>query len=138
MKNLNKRLLSLVLAICLVLSIAAPAAAAPAGKVSFTKVDNSAVTADLLTSVDDDLNTMEAYVDTDTVRVSIFLEEASTIAAGFSTESIAANSEAMAYRASLKDQQAEITAAIERKLAGKLDVVWNLTLAANIISATIY
>ena len=31
MKKLNKRLLSLVLAICLVLSMAAPVAAAPAG-----------------------------------------------------------------------------------------------------------
>ena len=113
MKKLNKRLLSLVLAICLVLSLAAPVAAAPAGKVSFTQVDNSAVSADLLTKVDEDINTMENYVDTDDVRVSIFLEEESTIAAGFSTDSIAANSEAMAYRAGLKENQAKITAAIE-------------------------
>ena len=137
MKKLNKRLLSLVLAICLVLSMAAPVAAAPAGKVSFTQVDNSAVSADLLTKVDEDINTMENYVDTDDVRVSIFLEEESTIAAGFSTDSIAANSEAMAYRAGLKENQAKITAAIEQKLGGKLDVVWNLTLAANIISANV-
>ena len=136
-KQLNKRLLSVVLAICLVLSLAAPVAAAPAGKVSFTKVDNSAVSADLLTRIDADLNAMEAYVDTDVVRVSIFLEEKSTIEAGFSTDSIAANSKAMAYRASLKDQQAEITAAIEKTLGGKLDVVWNLTLAANVISANV-
>ena len=137
MKKLNKRLLSLVLAICLVLSLAAPVAAAPAGKVSFTQVDNSAVSADLLTKVDEDINTMENYVDTDDVRVSIFLEEKSTIEAGFSTDSIAANSEAMAYRAGLKENQAKITAAIEQKLGCKLDVVWNLTLAANIISANV-
>ena len=136
-KQLTKRLLSVVLAICLVLSLAAPVAAAPAGKVSFTKVDNSAVSADLLTSVDGDLTPMETYVDTDSVRVSIFLEEKSTIQAGFSTDSIAANSQAMAYRASLKDQQAKITAAIENTIGGKLDVVWNLTLAANIISANV-
>ena len=137
MKKLNKRLLSLVLAICLVLSLAAPVAAAPAGKVSFTQVDNSAVTADLLTKTDDDLNNLEAYVDTDDVRVSIFLEKESTIVAGFSADSIAANSEAMAYRAGLKENQAKITAAIEQKLGGKLDVVWNLTLAANLISANV-
>ena len=137
MKHLNKRMLSLVMAICMLLSLAAPVAAEPAGKVTFTQIDNDAVTAELLTKADDDLNTMSDYVDTDMVRVSIFLEDQSTIMAGFSTDSIAANSQAMAYRAGLKDKQAEITAAIERKLGAKLDVVWNLTLAANIISANV-
>ena len=137
MKHLNKRLLSLVLAICMVLSLAAPAAAAPAGKVTFTQVDNSAVTAELLTKADDDLHTMSDYVDSDMVRVSIFLEDQSTIMAGYSVDSIAANSQAMAYRAGLKNKQAQVTAAIERKLGQKLDVVWNLTLAANVISANV-
>ena len=136
-KHLNTRLLSLVLAICMVLSLAAPVAAAPNGEVTFTKVSNNAVSADLLTKVGLDDLEMDAYVDSDMVRVSIFLEEDSTIGAGFSTESIAANSEAMAYRAELKNAQAEITAAIERKLGQKLDVVWNLTLAANLISANV-
>ena len=137
MKHPTRKLLSMVLAICMLLSMAAPAAAAPAGKVTFTQIDNSAVTAELLTKLGDDLNTMEEYVDNDTVRVSIFLEDKSTIEAGFSTDSIAANSQAMAYRADLKDQQAEITAAIEKTVGGKLDVVWNLTLAANVISANV-
>ncbi|MBR5293723.1 MAG: S8 family serine peptidase, partial [Oscillospiraceae bacterium] len=137
MKHLNKRLLSLVMAFCMLLSLAAPVAAAPASKVSFTQIDNSAVTADLLTKADDDLNTMSDYVDTDVVRVSIFLEDQSTIMAGFATDSIAANSQAMAYRANLKDKQAETTAAIEKTIGGKLDVVWNLTLAANVISANV-
>ena len=136
-KHLNTRLLSLVLAICMVMSLAAPVAATPNRKVNFTQVSNSAVTADLLTKVSGELHDMTSYVDTDMVRVSIFLEENSTIGAGFSTESIAANSEAMAYRAELKEEQAEITAAIERKLGQKLDVVWNLTLAANLISANV-
>ena len=136
-KQLNKRLLSVVLAICLVLSLAAPVAAAPAGEVSFTKVDNSAVSADLLTSVDGDLNPMETYVDTDSVRVSIFLEEKSTIEAGFSTDSIAANTQAMAYRADLQAAQNKITASIEKTIGSKLDVGWNLTLAANVISANV-
>jgi lactocepin len=136
-KHLNTRMLSLVLAICMVLSLAAPVAAAPAGKVTYTKVSNNAVSADLLTKVGIDDLEMDTHVDTDMVRVSIFLEEDSTIGAGFSTESIAANSEAMAYRAELKNVQAEITAAIERKLGQKLDVVWNLTLAANLISANV-
>ena len=136
-KHLNTRMLSLVLAICMVLSLVAPVAAAPAGKVTYTKVSNNAVSADLLTKVGIDDLEMDTHVDTDMVRVSIFLEEDSTIGAGFSTESIAANSDAMAYRAELKNAQAEITAAIERKLGQKLDVVWNLTLAANLISANV-
>ena len=136
-KHLNTRMLSLVLAICMVLSLAAPVAAAPAGKVTYTKVSNNAVSADLLTKVGIDDLEMDTHVESDMVRVSIFLEEDSTIGAGFSTESIAANSEAMAYRAELKNVQAEITAAIERKLGQKLDVVWNLTLAANLISANV-
>ena len=136
-KHLNKRLLSLVMAFCMLLSLAAPVAAAPASKVSFTQIDNSAVTADLLTKADDDLNTMSDYVDTDVVRVSIFLEDQSTIMAGFTTDSIAANSQAMVYRANLKEKQAETTAAIEKTIGGKLDVVWNLTLAANVISANV-
>jgi len=137
MKHHTRKLLALVLAVCMLLSLAAPAAAAPAGKVTFTQVDNSTVTAGLLTKADDEINTLEEFVDKDVVRVSIFLDGKSTIMAGYATTDIAANSQAMAYRANLKDQQAEITAAIERKLGEKLDVVWNLTLAANIISANV-
>ena len=136
MKHHTRKLLSLVLALCMLLSLAAPAAAAPAGRVTFTKVDNSAVSAGLLTKADE-LHTMTDYVDTDMVRVSIFLDEQSTIMAGYSADSIADNSAAMAYRAGLKDRQAQITAAIERKLGAELDVVWNLTLAANLISANV-
>ena len=60
MKHHTRKLLSLVLAFCMLLSLAAPAAAAPAGRVTFTQVDNSAVTADLLTKTDDDLKTQTA------------------------------------------------------------------------------
>ena len=137
MKHQTRKLLSLVLALCMLLSLAAPAAAVPAASVTFTKVDNSAVSADLLTRTGEELHTTEDYLPNEMVRVSIFLENKSTIQAGFSTESIAANSQAMAYRADLKDQQDEITAAIEKKLGDKLDVVWNLTLAANIVSANV-
>ncbi len=136
-KQFNKQLLSLFLVICLLFGLAAPAAAVPNSKVSFTKVDNSAVSSGLLTKVEDELHGASEYLPTDMVRVSIFLEEASTIMAGYSTENIADNAKAMAYRADLKAQQEKITAAIESKLGEKLDVVWNLTLAANLISANI-
>ncbi len=69
------------------------------------------------------------------VRVSIFLEAPSTIGAGFSTEGIGTNSAAIAYREGLKTQQAEMTAQIESVIGHSLDVQWNLTLAVNAISA---
>ena len=71
------------------------------------------------------------------IRVSIVLEEKSTLEAGYSTVAIAANKQAIDYRENLRSQQAIVQAAIERKLKKDLDVVWNLTLAANIISANV-
>ena len=65
-----------------------------------------------------------------TVRVSIVLEDRST-------KNIAENTSAMAYRQGLVREQADLTARIGRKLGHPLDVVWNLTLAANIISANV-
>ena len=71
------------------------------------------------------------------IRVSIVLEKASTLEAGYSTVDIANNKSAMSYRDSLRAEQAAVQTAIERKLNKELDVVWNLTLAANIISANV-
>ncbi len=136
-KQFNKQLMSLLLVVCLLFGLAAPAAAVPDSKISFTKVDNSAVSADLLTKVSNELKGMDEYLPTEAVRVSIFLEDDATIMAGYSIENIAANAQAVAYRADLKAKQSKITAAIEQALGEKLDVVWNLTLAANLISANI-
>lgn len=43
----------------------------------------------------------------------------------------------MAYRDHLKEEQLAITASVEEAVGNKLDVAWNLTLAANIISANV-
>ncbi len=136
-KQLNKQLLSLLLVVCLCFSLAAPAAAAPQDELTFTQVDNSAVSGSLLTKVSDDLHGMSDYLPTDMVRVSIFLEDEATLMAGYSIDNIAGNAQAMAYRADLKANQAKVTAAIEKALGEKLDVAWNLTLAANLISANV-
>ena len=73
------------------------------------------------------------------VRVSIQLAQAPTIDAGFKIQNIAQNASAMHYRDGLKSAQDQMQAAIERQaLDGqKPDVVWNLTLAANMISANV-
>ncbi|MBQ5973392.1 MAG: S8 family serine peptidase [Oscillospiraceae bacterium] len=73
----------------------------------------------------------------DTVRVSIFLDKKATLDAGYSAQSVATDSGAIAYRDSLKRQQAAVTASAEKALGHTLDVKWNLTLLVNAISANV-
>ncbi len=62
-----------------------------------------------------------------------------TLAKGYSSEDIATNSAAMKYRQKLETKQEKMAKTISKKALGgeALDVVWNLTLAANIISANV-
>ena len=137
-KRLPTRLLSVLLVVALLTGLVAPVqATGNKSDVTITQVDNSAVSVNPLNRVDEELNTMNQYIDTDVVRVSIVLEKASTIGAGFSTMGIADNASAMSYRDSLKNDQAAMVQKIETAIRGKLDVVWNLTLAANLISANV-
>ena len=103
--------------------------------VSFTRVDNSEVTAGLTPNGQTEITDEEEYAATDVVRVSIVLNKASTIDAGYSTMNIAGNQAAMNYREGLKKDQTNMVYQIERTIKSDLDVVWNLTLAANLISA---
>ncbi|MBE6945440.1 MAG: hypothetical protein E7459_05055, partial [Ruminococcaceae bacterium] len=138
-KHLTKRALSLLLALAMVLSFAVPAQATAGNhtEVHFEQVDNSLVSANMLTGREETIVEEQPYADTDLVRVSIFLEQNSTVEAGFSTEGIAYNAQAMAYRDELRRNQQTVTAAIEQATGETLNVVWNLTLAANLISANV-
>ena len=71
------------------------------------------------------------------VRVSIVVEGSSTISAGFAAKNIADNASAMSYRAGLELKQEDLVARIRGNLGIDIDVVWNLTLAANVISANV-
>ena len=123
-KRLPTRLLSVLLVVALLTGMAAPAhAVSPRSDITVTQVDNSAVSVNPLNRVDEELNTMDQYIDLDVVRVSIVLEKASTIQAGFSTMGIAENASAMSYRESLKREQAAMVQKIETAIRGKLDVV---------------
>ena len=77
----------------------------------------------------------------DTVRVTILMEEPSTLDKyGYKSASkIASNKAAMNYRSALRKKQDAVVARIEKEaLSGqKLDVVWHLTLAANLVSANV-
>ncbi|MBQ7719951.1 MAG: S8 family serine peptidase, partial [Clostridia bacterium] len=105
---------------------------------SFEKVDNGGK------SIHSPLGEYESeaedeYSANDVVRVSIVLKGKSTLEKGFSTEGIAQNKAARNYRAGVKAQQDKLANNISRLALGgeKLDVVWNLTLAANVISANV-
>lgn len=142
-----KRALSVLLALVLSLSLVTPtwaAAKTPASGtgngLTWEKIDNRSTDLRL------DKNNAEKvaqdtpeYADTDVVRVSIVLKDASTLAKGYSSEDIAANSAAMKYRQKLETKQEKMAKTISKKALGgeALDVVWNLTLAANIISANV-
>ncbi len=141
-KHLSKRLLSLMLAVALCVGLVLPAAAAGASdnaaNVTFEKVDNDAVSVKPVER-EEVTETPEPapYADTETVRVSIVLSGESTIKKAGSTENIAANASAMAYRATLETVQDMRIASISKVIGEPLDVVQQLTLVANIISANV-
>ena len=131
------RMLSVFLVLCIVAAWVLPSAARAAG-IEFTQVSNDRVSASLLNKEAADLqDDQPEYAPTDIVRVSIVLNKAATIQAGYSTMDIANNTAAMNYRAKLQVEQENLVTKIEKVTKEKLDVVWNLTLAANIISANV-
>ncbi|MBQ7871465.1 MAG: S8 family serine peptidase, partial [Oscillospiraceae bacterium] len=71
------------------------------------------------------------------VRVSIVLQGASTIRAGFEASSVSTDSAALRYRQSLRTAHDTVISSIEAATAEELDVVWDLTLAANLLSANV-
>ncbi len=140
-KQQTHRILALVLALVMVLGFLPANAAAAAPKLSWKESDTK-ISWD---SSDRLVDKNELHTGTDTplptaeVRVAIVLEKAPTAAAGFSTRNIGANAEARAYDEALEIYQAQMADAISAQaLDGKkLDVVWNLTLVANMISAKV-
>ena len=139
-QNGFRKFVSVLLALVLTLGLALPAMAADGSGEQGSKLSFEQVSADEYNvglSRRDEVSTEETeeplYEDTDIVRVSIVLEDASTLEKGFTADEIAAfSSDAMAYRQSLQNEQEAMESAISRQaLDGEdLDVVWNLTLAA--------
>ena len=142
-KELFMRAISLMLAAILCMGLLAPASTAvPAEgttKLEFTQVDNRAVSAQITPAEFTQAEDASPYQATDVVRVSILLDGKSTLEAGYSTLGIAENASAMSYRRNLaRRQEAMVDAISAEALEGEpLDVVWNLTLAANLISANV-
>lgn len=143
-KQFTKRFLSWFLAAVMTLGMAAPLGAASTTdavgtgetELSFELVDNDTVSVARGEKIGDTAE--EEPAADEVVRVSILLEDDATTAR-YSTEKIAENEEALLYRARLVAKQENIAKAISRSALGgkELDVVWNLTLAANLISANV-
>ncbi len=140
MRERTRKALALLLAVCMVLSLVPAAYAAPENgtwQVPFTEVEDAQVL-ELREPVEE--TTPETLYDAnETVRVSIVLEEPSTLERGYATADIVSNGGATAYRSGLQKGQETMAQTISRQaLSGEeLDVVWNLTLAANLISADV-
>ncbi len=105
---------------------------------SFTKVANRGNGLFFATKEAAEAFEKEYVSENGTVRVSIVLDGKSAIAQGFSTKNLA-DAKAVSYRNSLRAEQDKVAARISANVLGgeKLDVVWNLTIAANIISANV-
>ncbi len=142
-KKLEKKVLTLLLAFALVLTSTVGfnrnVKAETAGKqLDWEVVETNKNRAAKLRTVERTVSETAEALKGD-VRVSIVLEGASTLEKfnQMSTEKIGLDPAAVSYRESLQQAQESMAAKISRDvLEGKdLDVVWNLTLAANIISA---
>ncbi len=142
--HFKKHLLALLLAVCMVLQCGMSVGAAPTGKdtdVTWREISGDQVTASL-TSPDAQAPATETtaeYADDELVRVSIVLNAPSTIEKGFTTMNYGTNAQVSAYRTNLERDQAVVAQRISRFVLDgeKLDVQWNLTLAANLISANV-
>ena len=143
-----KRFLSLLMAATLLLSLgvsgfaandnaAEPAEAeqafSSAVELPFQQVDNDTVPQDFPLANPAELEEEPLYADDDIVRVSIVLNDASALDAGYAPASAAG------YRNGLKAQQDALANKISAEVldGAELDVVWNITLAGNMMSANV-
>lgn len=109
--------------------------------VSFQELDPSAVSAELLNTQGEtvELDAPEPYDATDVVRVMIVLDQESTLTAMHARNVALTSQTAVRYRQNLNQLQDQMASRISRQcLDGEaLDVVWNLTLSANAMSANV-
>lgn len=132
-KRRIKRLLALVLALCLTLPLGRLTAQAE-DAVQITQLPIEQLEDVSMNLLNQDFLVEEPepeYLDTDEVRVSIVLEKPGAVEAGY------APAAAGSYRDTLAADQAAVTQRINQTLESDLNVVWNLTLAANLISANV-
>ena len=140
-KKRAKRLLAMLLSLVMLIGLVPTAFAAEtkSGGVTWEQVDGSASPNRFQQEAVTEPEETPLYADDEIVRVSIVLEAAPTIAVYSAETDISENAAAMSYRQQLLRKQENMASTIAKQaLDGeKLDVVYNLTLAANIISANV-
>jgi len=141
-ERLFKRVLSVALVASMLLTFNVPAVAAENEGVTegltFEQVDNSAIESSLLLDESEVVtDSANQYEEDEIVRVSIVLEQASVIDAGYSAEGILDNSKALNYLKSVEKNQNTIEKKIEKAADEEVDVKHTLVLGANIISADV-
>lgn len=140
MKKNRRRLMSLLLAAVMILSLGSPAAKAePAGTGAGAPAPQTESTLVVRDIDPASLNVKKlgifsspadyaaqaseiSFAPQDVVRASIFLDEKSTADAGFSIESMQSDREAMAYQQALEAGQHKMEETIEAVTGRKLDV----------------
>ena len=139
-----KRLLALVLAAALICGMnlsSAYAVEAGSTPVTFQELDPSQVSAELVNTQGEtvQMGGSDPYEATDMVRAMIVLEQDSTLTAMQASGQTLTCQAAVQYRQKLDNAQEQMASRISRQcLAGEpLDVVWNLTLSTNAISANV-
>ena len=141
-KKSARRLLAVLLSLVMLFGLVPTALAAEtqSGGVTWEQVDGSAAPDRFRQEAVTDPEETPLYADDEIVRVSIVLEAAPTIAVYSAEDDISENAAAMNYRQQLLWTQEYVAEAIAEEALDPgetLDVVYNLTLAANIISANV-
>ena len=142
MSNFWKRFLAVTLSLVLTLGLAIPAGAVnepgSSKNVTVEKVEGAKRVLPYAGKTFSEIPEQSLYKDDETVRVSIFLEAAPTIRL-YSAKGIGTNASAAAYRDGLEKTQLSVAERISAQALGgkQLDVVHQLTLAANAISANV-
>ena len=133
-RNPANRLLAILLALVMVLGLLPVRGAA--SELVWHETDLT-VQPERIDRLDAVPESAEHHAPTDTVRVSIVLEDVPTVGAGFRTKDIALDQQAVSHDRALYQNQKNMEKTISTQALGgkKLDVVWNLTLVANLISA---
>ena len=146
-----RRLLSLALAACMLLSVAAQrglfstktaqaAVSSNRSAAELIDIDPSTLNVKRLGETEEEKKTDLSFLKEDAekiVRATIFFTEPAAIDKGFDLQSIGSSRDAQSYRQMLRKNQEQMITKIEKRLNYSLDVKWHLTLVANAVSVNV-
>ncbi len=137
-----RSIISVLLAVVMLFgSVPTIAFAKDENRLEFTEIETAVDprSPELFVSESDEKSDEPEYSPDDTVRVSIIMDSDSAIDKGYPIETIGSNKAAANYQDKLCREQDKVVDRIEEKVLDgeELDVVTNLTLVANLVSADV-